>query len=145
MAKKFNPATMAANWQQGMTAKAGNWAAGTQATTADIGQAAIAKAAQAQANYTKSVAAGGSWYTAMENLTLAYWKQQCQIAAKSGRFASGAQKGLAKMQAFANKVGPYYAQMAMAAAAETTWQAKVVAAIQVLVDAGKKNGSGLLS
>lgn len=146
MAKtKFNAATMAANWQSGMQSKAANWASGCAGTSSDIGTAARAKSAQAQANYQKALNPGGSWDTAMANFSMPTWKTQCANAAKMGRFAQGATKGLPKMQRFASLVGPYYANMRQVADATTGWQQKVVAAIQILVDAGKKNGGNVFA
>jgi hypothetical protein len=143
--KKFDPATMASNWQKGMAAGGANWSQGCQGTTANIGQLAVAQNQKAASGYMKAVQPGGSWYQAMESLSLPQWKQACATAAQQGRFAQGGTKGLAKMQLFASKVAPYYAQMQMAAQSAQGWQQKVVAAIQVLVDAGRKSGSGVLS
>jgi hypothetical protein len=132
---RMTPQQQQQKWIAGMNSGGQRWAAGCQGTQKNLFQLALAKAGQAQANYAAAVAPGGSWNTAMQAGNMQSWKTACQ--ASVSRFNASKPSAQANYLSFATKVGSYYNLMADAASAQNTWQAKVVAAIQVLVDAGR--------
>jgi len=97
---------------------------------------AAAQADKAAANYAASVASG-QWAAKLNSTPISTWKSQA--AAGAARLASGAAKGAAKYTAAITALQPVYQQMAAASqAAGTDPGAKAMAAINVLVAAGKK-------
>jgi hypothetical protein len=140
-----SPQTMAQRWLNGMQQGGTRWAQGCQQTQANLFERALQQAPQAAANYAKAVAPGGSWQNAMNNGNVAQWKSQCAAAAAAGRFAQGGAKGQGKYMKFAQNAQPVYADMRAAAAQAQGPIAKVTAALQVLIQAGKKNGNGILA
>jgi hypothetical protein len=139
------PAQMAAKWLAGMQNGGQKWAQGCSGTNKNLFELALAQAPQAAINFGKAVSPGGAWHNAMTNGQMATWKQACSAAATAGRFAQGGQKGQAKYLKFANNAQPVYQQMRAAAGAAQGPIAKVSAALNVLIAAGKKNGSNSLA
>lgn len=139
------PQQMAKDWASGMQTGGARWAQGCQQTQVNLFERALQQAPQAAANYAKAVAPGGSWQNAMNNGNVSQWKSQCAAAAAAGRFAQGGAKGLVKYAKFAQNAQPVYNDMRAAANAAQGPIAKVTAALQVLIAAGKKNGNGILA
>ena len=128
---------MVQNWQQRMGQAGPAWAAAIQNTQKNPMLAAIAQQSKMVNNWNNSVNSG-VWANRLSNTTVQYWKQQCAQAAQ--KFAMGAQKGLAKYRRFATAAQPVYAAMRQAADNAQGPIAKVQAALQVLLDAGRKQG-----
>lgn len=139
------PQQQAAKWLAGMQNGGARWADGCNSTQKNLFQNALEKSAQAAANYTRSVQAGGSWAMAMSVGSMGAWKTACSNASKAGRFSQGGQKGQAKYQKFATNAQPVYMGMKAAAAAVDGPIAKVTAALQVLMAAGRRTGSNSLA
>ena len=129
------PAQMASKWQQGFSQAGPAWTAGVNGVQQSPMAAAAAQSSKALSNYSASINSG-AWAAALNAVPLSTWKSQCQKA--SANLSTGAQKGLAKYTAWAQTMPPVYAQMKSAAQSATTPQAKVVAALNVMIASGKK-------
>lgn len=145
MAAGITPAQQAQKWLTGMQQGGARWAQGCASTDKNLFQLALAQAPMAQQNYAKALAPGGSWTNAMTNGNMAGWKTACNVAAQAGRFAQGGAKGQSAYTKFANKAQPVYEAMRAAANAAQGPIAKVTAALQVIMAAGKKSGNNSLA
>lgn len=125
-----------AKWQQRMAAAGPAYTAGVQGTTKNPMQLAAAQADKAAANYAASLASG-QWANKLNSTPVSYWKSQA--AAAASRLASGAAKGAAKYTQAITQLQPVWQQMKAASdGAGTDPGSKAMAAINVLVAAGKK-------
>ena len=131
------PQQMVANWQAGMQQGGQKWLAGINALGINPLTQAIAAKSKMIQNWN-NVMNGTAWDEAMGSISLQQWKQACQGALQ--KFQMGAAKGQAKYQKFANAAQPVYAAMRAAADSASGPIAKVSAALQVLLQAGKKQG-----
>jgi hypothetical protein len=123
-------------WQQGMAQAGPAYAQGTGAVQQSPMAAAAAKASLALQNYSNAINSG-QWAAKLTATPISYWKSQC--AGASAKLASGATKGTPKYTAAIQNLIPVYAQMKQASeAAGNDPVAKAVAALQVLIAAGKK-------
>jgi len=129
------PAQMAQKWQQGFSAAGPAFTAGTGAVTESPMGKAAAQSQKALTGYSNAINSG-QWAAALNNVSLASWKQSCAKAASN--LSSGAQKGMAKYQAWAQTMPPVYQAMKTASQGATSPQTKVVAALNVLIASGKK-------
>ena len=138
MAKQLpNPATMAAKWLAGMQQGGKNWQTGCASGGADLSQNALNQAAVAQQNYARAVQPGGRWYEAMSAGVLQQWRAGCADANALARFQNPKASAKTAYQNFAQKAQPVYQNMRAVAAANNTPQTKVVAALEVLIAAGR--------
>lgn len=129
-------AAIAAAWQKGMAGAGQAYTAGTAGTNKNPMALAAAQADKAAANYAASVSSG-QWANALNAVPVSAWKAGC--AAGASRLASGAAKGLQKYTTAIQALQPTYAAMKQAADANGgTPGSKAMAAIDVLVAAGKK-------
>ena len=96
MAVKATPAEAAANWQTGFSASGTKYAAGVNAVVVAPGQLAAAQKAAYLANVQASA---NIWASKVAAVDLATWKNATTTTG-SARLASGATKGLPKMQSF---------------------------------------------
>lgn len=145
MAVPLTPAQQAQKWAAGMQIGGTRWAQGCASTDKNLFALALEQSAQAQANYAKAVAAGGSWANAMAQGNMQEWKSKVNAAAGAGRFAQGGEKGKNKYAKFAAKAAPVYQAMRAAADGAQGPVAKVTAALNVLMAAGRKTGNNSLA
>ncbi len=134
----ITPAEMVQKWKTKVQSSGAAYAAGVQNTSVNPMQLAVAQQAKLLANFTASVN-GGRWASRLNATPVAYWKSQANLA--QNKYAMGATTGEAKYAAFATRAQPVYAQMRQASqAAGSDPYAKVVAALQVLIQAGSRSG-----
>jgi hypothetical protein len=123
-------------WQQGMAQAGPAYAQGTGAVTQSPMAAAASKADLAVSNYANAVNSG-QWAAKLNATPISYWKSQC--AGASSKLASGATKGTPKYTQAIQALIPVYSQMKQASdSAGNDPIAKTVAALTVLIAAGKK-------
>lgn len=123
-------------WQQGMAQAGPAYAQGTGAVNQSPMAAAAAQAQLALSNYSNAVNSG-QWAAKLNATPISYWKSQCAGAA--AKLASGATKGTPKYTKAIQELIPTYAAMKAASdGAGNDPISKAVAALTVLIAAGKK-------
>lgn len=128
------------NWQQGIAQGGAKYAAGINAVTESPMAAAAAQQDKMLANVTQAVTSG-RWANALNNTSMAFWKTQAANA--QSKWSAGAQKGLTKFTASAQKMqGVWQAAQNAAKAAGSDPVARFTAAMQVMQAAGKKGQQG---
>lgn len=139
MARTVKSAAVAVQkWQQGFSQAGPAYQAGIAAVNSSPMAAAAAQASKAVANFS-AVVNNGSWAASLNAVPLSAWKAACQQGV--AKFSMGAQKGLPKMQAYAQKFQPIWQQASDAAANATGSIGKFTAAMNVMVAAGRKGMS----
>lgn len=139
MAKALpNPADMTARWKAGVQSAGPRYAAGVQNYAGNPMQEAVAKQAKMVQNWN-NVITSGEWAKRTGNTPVSYWKSQAQLA--QAKYSQGATTGESKYVKFAQKAGAVYQQMrAAAVAAGDNPVARVTAALNTIMAAGRKQG-----
>jgi hypothetical protein len=144
--RNVTAAQQATDWVNGMAQGGARWQAGCAGTSKNLFQNALAKSAIAAQNYTRSVQPGGAWNNAMQQGSMDNWKTACRDPQAVSRFQNPKASSKQYYATFAAKARSIaYPQMKAAAEAQTTPQTKVVAALNVLIGLGRKNGGNQLS
>jgi hypothetical protein len=127
-------------WQAGIAGGSAKYSAGIQSTNVNPMELAAAQTDKALANYTQAVTSG-RMAAALRATPVSFWKSQATNSA--AKWSAGAQKGLTKFTAAAQRMqSAWQGAHDAAKAAGPDPVARFTAAMNVMVAAGKKAGNG---